>query len=329
MPYIFRPRTTFIKTHNKYAISSLLHQSVTNARGGVQETAEYDDEEESEEEEEEEEFYDAVEALDEETSDESDLEENKDEVSTERIQIEVNVNKFDEPFVQSPMSGLMVSLGVLYLSRKVNLFSPTCVRAARWGFVCYLVMLQALVLYFRIQAKKQNDRTPIDLQNPLFTILENKLSPQAQDKSNDVVKNIASSFLSNKSTILEYDLQQTRSMQSGILISILLQWVLHFKFEQIQPLIMASLNGLLALVYSPLFQVYILGKNLERPFKSPMMRPTESASTSAPASNKLAYENADDEDGEECDEDDTLYTEDVSLVEEEESTIEDAVEDET
>lgn len=39
--------------------------------------------------------------------------------------------------------------------------------------------------------------------------------------------------------------------------------------EQIQPLIVQSLVGILNMIYSPLFQVYVLGRNLERPFKNP------------------------------------------------------------
>lgn len=84
-----------------------------------------------------------------------------------------------------------------------------------------------------------------------------------------MVKEMASQFLSSKTTVLEYDLKQAKSMNSGLLINMAFMWFLHFKMKQTQPLLAQTVTGILNLVYSPLFQVYMLGKNLERPFKNP------------------------------------------------------------
>ena len=84
-----------------------------------------------------------------------------------------------------------------------------------------------------------------------------------------MMKNLASSFLSSQSTVLEYDLKQARSMQSGLIVNMAFMWFLHFKMNQVQPLLVQSITGLANLCYSPLFQVYVLGRNLERPFVSP------------------------------------------------------------
>merc|ERR1740124_608185 len=46
-------------------------------------------------------------------------------------------------------------------------------------------------------------------------------------------------------------------------------YFLHFKMGQVQPLIYQTVNGFKALLTSPLFQVYALGRNLERPFRNP------------------------------------------------------------
>ena len=86
-----------------------------------------------------------------------------------------------------------------------------------------------------------------------------------------MVKDLASQFLSSKTTVMEYDLKQAKSMNSGLLINMAFMWLLHFKMEQTQPLIAQTVTGVLNLVYSPLFQVYMLGRNLERPFKSPAL----------------------------------------------------------
>lgn len=129
----------------------------------------------------------------------------------------------------------------------------------------YLVVLQAFLFYVRVQAKLHNDRTPVTLKNPLSGLLQSQL----QD---NMVKNIASSFLSSKSTVMEYDLRQARSMQSGLIVNMVFMWFLHFKMNQVQPLIIQTATGLLNMVYSPLFQVYVLGRNLERPFQNPAMK---------------------------------------------------------
>jgi len=48
-------------------------------------------------------------------------------------------------------------------------------------------------------------------------------------------------------------------------------WFLHFKMGQVQPLFFQTINGLKDFLFSPLLQVHLLGKNLERPFKNKKM----------------------------------------------------------
>jgi Phosphate transport (Pho88) len=79
---------------------------------------------------------------------------------------------------------------------------------------------------------------------------------------------LASSFLSSQSTVLEYDLKQAHNMQGGLIFNMLFMWFLHFKLKQIQPLLVQTVTGVMSMVYSPLFQVYCMGRNLERPFKT-------------------------------------------------------------
>ena len=117
-------------------------------------------------------------------------------------------------------------------------------------------------------AKRNNDLTPVNVENPLTSMLSSRLEKQSSG-TNDVVKNLASSFLKTESTIKEYDMGQAKNMQGAILFNIVFMWFLHFKMQQVQPLLVTTINGLLQLAYNPLFQVYVMGRNLERPFKSP------------------------------------------------------------
>ena len=115
-------------------------------------------------------------------------------------------------------------------------------------------------------AKLGNDRTPITVKNPMSSLLQKKL-PAGGGGANDMVKNIASQFLSSETTIMEYDLKEAKKMGNALLFPLVLMWFLHFKMGQVQPLLFQISSGVLNMVYSPLFQVYILGRNLERPFK--------------------------------------------------------------
>ena len=166
--------------------------------------------------------------------------------------------------------------------------SISFIRRARAAVIAYLVVLQLFLLYMRIQAKLNNDRTPIELKNPLSSILQSQLGGDSSGREgggigggNNMMKNLASSFLSSKSTVLEYDLKQARSMQSGLIFNMLFMWFLHFKMAQVQPLLISTLNGLTTMVYSPLFQVYVLGRNLARPFQNPALNRMQGAATMA------------------------------------------------
>lgn len=133
----------------------------------------------------------------------------------------------------------------------------------RFLFVAQLVLQQIFIFYVRIMAKKNNDRTPVSVKNPLSDMLQKQMGGQQE-----MVKNLASSFLSSETTIMEYDMKQASSMQGGILFNLAFMWFLHFKLEKVQPLLMQIVTGTMQLIYNPLFQVYVLGRNLERPFKT-------------------------------------------------------------
>jgi hypothetical protein len=69
---------------------------------------------------------------------------------------------------------------------------------------------------------------------------------------------------------MEYDMKQALNMQGGVLFNMAFMWLIHFKMEKVQPLVMQVVTGYMQLAYSPLFQAYVLGRNLERPFKTPV-----------------------------------------------------------
>jgi len=173
---------------------------------------------------------------------------------------------FVDPYFISPSLQIYTTFGTILLSRKIDMFSPKVVRLIRFFFILQIAVQQAFILYVRIMAKRENDRTHIELKNPITSMVESQLESGG---GNDMVKNLASSFLKKESTVREYDISQTSTMQGSILFNMILMWFLHFKMQQVQPLLVSVVNGFMQLVYNPLFQVYIMGRNLERPFKSP------------------------------------------------------------
>jgi hypothetical protein len=241
---------------------------------------------------------------------EADESEDEAEISADGVQIELKVAQYDEPLVASPLTNLFVSLGVMLLARKCDLFHPTVVRIARFSFISYVILLQLFLFYVRVQAKRNNDRTPIELKSPLSSVLQSQLGGGSEGGGNSMVKNLASSFLSSKSTVIDYDMKQARGMQSGLIFNTLFMWFLHFKMEQIQPLLIQTANGLTTMVYSPLFQIYILGRNLERPYKNAAMKNTEGATEEQQAATEDEVDDSilatsADEDGEETAESDS------------------------
>jgi hypothetical protein len=145
-------------------------------------------------------------------------------------------------------------------------------------------------------AKKKNDMTPVTVQNPLSGMLQSQL--EQQEGANGMVKSLASSFLSSASTVKEYDMKQALSMQGGIVFTMAFMWLLHFKMEKVQPLLMQVATGFTQLAYHPLFQVYVLGRNLERPFKGPA-NAAQKIMEAKKASDKAAEENSEEDTQEE------------------------------
>lgn len=180
---------------------------------------------------------------------------------------EAAVVEYDEPLHPSFMQSLAPSIGVMYLSKKIDLFDPKVVKTIRFAFVTYAIVMQLFMFYVRIKAKMANDRTPVVVKNPMSSLLQKQL-PSGEGGTNDMVKSIASQFLQSETTVMEYDLKEAKKMGNSLLFPMIMLWFLHFKMGQVQPLLFQVSSGVLNLVYSPLFQIYVLGRNLERPFKA-------------------------------------------------------------
>eukprot|EP00977_Amphora_coffeiformis_P007754 scaffold1695_cov167-Amphora_coffeaeformis.AAC.24 len=107
---------------------SIIHQFpiLVSLRGGAHDS-DADDESESDQEEEEENEYDDI---DEEETDDEDEAESDDEQDKPATIAKKDTNYVD-PLFPSPMMSLYSTVGIMLLSRKVDLFHPTVVKVAR------------------------------------------------------------------------------------------------------------------------------------------------------------------------------------------------------
>lgn len=160
----------------------------------------------------------------------------------------------------------------------------------RLAFIAQVLIQQLFIIYVRVMAKKRNDRTPVTTQNPLSGVLQSQLGNS--EMGNGMMKSLASSFLSSQTTVMEYDMKEAKSMQGGVIFNMMFMYFLHFKMDQVQPLLIQVVTGIMQLIYSPLFQTYVMGRNLKRPFKK------------TPDSGQKGDAVADEEEGEEEEEND-------------------------
>lgn len=244
-------------------IQSLRGGSSTLTKDEEDSDSEYEEEYDSEEVEEDKDY-------DDETDEESDVEdedEDNDAILATSIQTKASSDDeaYDTLLTPPPMQQMMLSISIMFLSQRMDIFSPRVVTIARAAFVGYIIAVQLFLLYVRTKVRQINDRTEITLSNPLASMAEAMMQ---KNSNNAMVKSLTSQILTTQTTIYEYDMQQIKSMQSGLLMPMVFIYFLHFRMKQMQPLLMQTVTGVMNLVYSPLWQVYVMGKRLERPFGS-------------------------------------------------------------
>lgn len=93
-------------------------------------------------------------------------------------------------------------------------------------------------------------------------------------------------------TISEYDSAELRKLIQQTVFSVLLLSFLHYKYEYIQPLILQSILPLKNLYSTPLFKIFILGRNAEteKELKRPWVAGGSGAAANPFAAAKAAVE---------------------------------------
>lgn len=195
----------------------------------------------------------------------------------------------------------------------------------RFAFIAYLVLVQIFIFYVRFKANTIDDDTPITITNPLSNLIPNSGD---DNTGGDMVKSIANQFLASETTVKEYDLSQAKSMNNSLLMPMAMLWFLHFKMGQVQPLFFQTANGIKDFIFSPLFQVYVLGRHLERPFKNKRLEEMRKQQEMMSGSNNDDDEEVSQNDEGVEDDESSEYDDDSSSEEDESSDDEDYSSDE-
>jgi len=293
---------------------------------GEDEDLDEDEDGEDEDEEEEEDWEESEEDEDEyDDEDEEEYEESEEDEEDDRVQKSSSTEVvYDELFALKPMQEMGITFGCMMLCSRIDLTNTSLIRIIRLAFLSYIILTQLFLMYARSQIREIDDKTPITITNPMSNMLQSQIA-----SGGDMVKNMASSLLSSESTIMEYDLSQAKNMSDSLLLPMVMLYFLHFKMGQVQPLVFQTVSGFKTLFTSPLFQAYVLGKNLQRPFKQSLSQSPFNAAMQAENdtdSSEITEDDEEDDESESSDEeqeDDELSDDEVSDEEQEDDELSD------
>ena len=149
--------------------------------------------------------------------------------------------------------GFVAPLAATQVLKRFDQKSPYYMIGLRsffFGVIAFNVLVQ-FVLQWRIAAAKDATIMPAAPANPLAMLFGGGGAP-AKSK-----------------TVSEYDREQLKSLRTSYQFSCLLNLFLHFQMKLTQPMVYASVSGLVDLFYNPLVQIHLLRHKAEGPYKRP------------------------------------------------------------
>jgi len=158
--------------------------------------------------------------------------------------------------MNSQMKGLVLSLGLMQVARKVPTDRPDVLFIIRCTYILSQLLQVALFYWTSLKIKAKNDTTVLKYQEPP------KGFGQGAEPGAPVT-----------TTVRDYDLKEVSKNTPSMLIGIAIMAVMHLKFGYTQPLLIQSVMPLKSLYENPIIRIHILGYpatgDLARPFKAP------------------------------------------------------------
>lgn len=167
------------------------------------------------------------------------------------------------------MNPLVSNIGVMLLSnwicKKLDMTDPQIINYLRIFYVTFNVLTYLIYNYIKLQIKNKNDLTTIKYQNQKSP-MQMLLKGGADDGAEPVIT----------TTVVAYDLEQIETLIKGMYTSWLMMAGMHFYMKYTQPMVMQGISPIKAALEHPLFNAYVLGKEVERPFnQTPAAKPEE------------------------------------------------------
>ncbi|KAK9764622.1 phosphate transporter (Pho88) [Basidiobolus ranarum] len=153
--------------------------------------------------------------------------------------------------MNSQISGMVLVLALVQVSRKLNLEEPENITYVRMAYATSNAIILALSFYVMTRIQAKNDTTPLTYTEP---------KPMTQETTEVTT------------TVCDYDLSELKKQVKQTLISVGILCFIHYKWEYVQPLFLQSILPLKSFFESKLFKVHILNKpaegDLKRPWKA-------------------------------------------------------------
>ncbi|XBW38190.1 hypothetical protein QEN19_003782 [Hanseniaspora menglaensis] len=168
------------------------------------------------------------------------------------------------------MNPLVSNIGVMLLSnyvcKKLDMTDPQIINYLRIFYVTFNVLTYLTYQYIKMKISKKNDLKTIKYQNQKSP-MQMLLKGGASDENEEAVIT---------TTVVQYDLEQVESLIKGMYTSWLMMGGMHFYMKYTQPMVMQGISPIKSVLEHPLFNAYVLGKEVERPFgQTPSAAPKE------------------------------------------------------
>ncbi|KAH3667258.1 hypothetical protein OGAPHI_002907 [Ogataea philodendri] len=152
------------------------------------------------------------------------------------------------------VSNLVLMLGMMQVSRKLDFEDPTILLYVRILYVSCTLLTLGVYLYTRWLIIKKNDLTT-------FKYLEPPNTLQGETESKLTV-----------TTVKDYDLKQLQGAIKGVFTGVAMMGFMHLYMKYANPLLMQSISPLKGAFESNLVQIHVFGKpasgDLKRPFQA-------------------------------------------------------------
>ncbi|KAF7370898.1 Pho88 superfamily [Mycena sanguinolenta] len=148
------------------------------------------------------------------------------------------------------VQGLVISLGVMQVARRIPFEDPEVLFYTRIGYVTVQAVVLGIYYYVSMAIKKKNDQTVlkyVDAPNPM-----------TQEPGQLVT-----------TTVRDYDLSETSKLLRSVYMGIAMMAFLHGYLKYTQPLFVQAIMGLKGLYDAKPVQVHLLGMKAEGDLKRP------------------------------------------------------------